>query len=68
MSNLPPGFTEPREHDDRCAALCEHVDLPASIACPVHGHDHDCTCDALAVMDAEREAEAYCDYLYDHEP
>jgi hypothetical protein len=66
MSNMMPGDNsgaEPREHDDRCAALCD-VDTER---CTIH-NGHACNCDNLAEQDAEREAEAYAEYLYDREP
>jgi hypothetical protein len=67
MNNLMPGDNsgaEPREHDERCPAACydAYVD-----DCPLHD-GHPCTCDELAEQDAEREAEAYVNWLYDTTP
>lgn len=62
MSNLPPGFHEPPEHDPRCEMACDNED------CPLVREDHTCTCDELHEQDAEREAEAYVDWLYDTTP
>lgn len=60
MSNLPDDWRdEPPEHDDRCPMLCTDDEC---------GDDHTCTCDDLAQSDAEAQAEAYAEYLYDKEP
>lgn len=70
MSNYPPGFYEPREHHEDCNSLCVHADWGIEVCyeCP-NGHTyHECTCDELHEQDADREAEAYAEYLYDREP
>lgn len=72
MSYPPDWLPEPREHDDRCLMLCEHADIQREMSTDeelVCGHFmHMCTCDELHEQDAEREAEAYAEYLYEREP
>lgn len=56
MSNLPPGFTEPREHDERCELVCDWgSSTDEDGPCPFH-RDHDCTCADIAQTRAENEA------------
>jgi hypothetical protein len=61
---------EPREHDDRCRTQCGYAawGLNPGYACEDGHTDHDCSCDELAEQDAEREAEAFIDWLYDTTP
>lgn len=65
MSNLPPGFHEPREHDERCAALCPYAAQPVmeGYSCRNWHRSHDCTCDDLHEADRESEAEGLLDAL-----
>lgn len=58
-------FPDEPKHDPRCATGCEHVNLPPQLSCPVHAKDHDCTCEALAGMDAQAVQWCWVDFWHD---
>lgn len=66
MSYLEP--PEPREHDSRCASLCDcqrHLDQPSRQPCYWNHIRRECTCADLAEADAEAMADIRIEESYE---
>jgi hypothetical protein len=62
-SNLPPGWTEPLEHDERCRVFCDWLDNSQEQPCPDHTDGHECSCEDLRWEWEENNVDALLDML-----